>query len=82
VRTSVRHFGIIAATAGLMAIGSPAFADSADNDGVNTGNDLNTITTPTQTCSNSLASVTSILFYSPQSNQCVNSPLVDHPSSH
>ncbi|MEU5852913.1 hypothetical protein [Saccharopolyspora shandongensis] len=63
---------------GMLSMGSAAFADSADNDGTNIGNDINTITAPTQTCGASVVGSLSLL--SPQSNECVNSPLVDHPS--
>lgn len=78
MRVSARLAGIAGATAlGMLSMGSAAFADSADNDGTNIGNDLNTITAPTQTCGTSVVGALSLM--SPQSNECVNSPLVDHP---
>jgi len=79
MRVSARIAGIAGATAlGMLSMGAAAFADSADNDGVNIGNDLNTITAPIQTCGNSFDGATTLL--SSQSNKCVNAPLVDHPS--
>ncbi|WP_188986314.1 hypothetical protein [Saccharopolyspora thermophila] len=46
--TSVRLFGVAAAAAATMAIGSPAFADSYDNDGINIANDNNVSLAPVQ----------------------------------
>jgi hypothetical protein len=81
VRIATRVAGVAGATAlGIATLGATAFADSADNDGTNTGNDLNTITAPIQTCALSAAGGTlgPIPILSPTTNNCVNTPLVDH----
>ncbi|WP_243790913.1 hypothetical protein [Saccharopolyspora gloriosae] len=73
--------GVITATAGLLLAGAPAFADSADNDGINVGNDNNVSLVPIQLCGNNVAAagvVVSVI--SPQTSTCVNAPVVDHPS--
>jgi hypothetical protein len=64
-----------------MAFGAPAFADSADNDGINLLNDNNTSIAPVQTCANAITGVTTLLLGSPTTNNCVNAPLLDHPSA-
>ncbi|MGI8310897.1 hypothetical protein [Saccharopolyspora hattusasensis] len=80
MRVSTRVAGVAGAAAlGMLATGSAAFADSADNDGTNTGNGLNTITAPVQTCSDSVVGTTVGQILSPQSNKCGNAPLIDHP---
>ncbi len=83
MRVSTRIAGVAGATAlGMVTLGSVAFADSFDNDGVNTANDNNTITAPVQTCANSLTASTAVVpVLSPTKNNCVNAPLVDHPST-
>ncbi len=82
MRVSTRVAGIAGATAlGMLTLGSAAFADSFDNDGVNTSNDNNTITAPVQTCANSVSAGTVVPVLSPTTNNCVNTPLVDHPST-
>lgn len=74
--------GSVAATAGLLLAGTPSFADSADNDGINVGNGNNASVAPIQLCGNDIAvlgAVASVL--SPESAECVNAPVVDHPSN-
>ncbi|NYH80410.1 outer membrane biosynthesis protein TonB [Actinopolyspora biskrensis] len=74
--------GSVAATAGLLLAGTPSFADSADNDGINVGNGNNASVAPIQLCGNDIAvlgAVASVL--SPESAECVNAPVVDHPST-
>lgn len=62
-----------------MAIGSPAFADSAENDGVNLLNDNNISALPIQACGNNIAVAGAVApIASPQQNHCVNAPIVDH----
>lgn len=80
VRKTVRLFAVSAAAAGLMAMGSPAFADSKDNDGINIFNDNNVSVLPIQACGNNVA-VLGIVgnIGSSQNSQCVNAPIVDHP---
>ncbi|GAB3285794.1 hypothetical protein [Parasphingorhabdus pacifica] len=73
--------GVVAASAGLLMAGTPAIADSADNDGVNVGNDNNVSVLPVQACGNNVAVLGAVVpLLSPQSNECVNAPIVDHPS--
>ncbi|MBB5154122.1 hypothetical protein [Saccharopolyspora phatthalungensis] len=72
--------GIFAAGAGILAGGAPAFADSADNDGINIGNDNNLSVLPIQLCGNNIAVLGAVVpVLSPQANTCVNAPIVDHP---
>ena len=81
MRTSLRLIGAAAATAALMVAGSPAFADSHDNDGVNILNDNNVSVAPIQACGNNVAVLGAVVpIASPQTAQCVNAPIVDHPS--
>jgi hypothetical protein len=82
VRIATRVAGIVGATAfGMATLGATAFADSADNDGTNTGNDLNTSTGPLQTCSTDVTGTTLLGLGSPTTNNCTNAPLVDHPTA-
>ncbi len=82
MRVSTRVAGIAGAVAlSMVTLGSAAFADSFDNDGTNENNDNNTITAPVQTCATTTSGSTLIPILSPQKNNCVNSPLVDHPST-
>jgi hypothetical protein len=68
------------ATAGLLAFTPIAAADSADNDGVNVGNDNNVSLIPVQLCGNNVAVLGAVVpLLSPQVNECVNAPIVDHP---
>ncbi|EQD84956.1 hypothetical protein ACFQ0O_02690 [Saccharopolyspora spinosporotrichia] len=69
------------AAAGLLALAPVANADSADNDGVNVLNDNNISALPIQLCGNDIAVVGVIAKVdSTQTTQCVNAPIVDHPS--
>lgn len=63
----------------MLAVGSPAFADSYGNDGINVLDDNNTSVAPVQLCGNNIG-VFSIVapFASPQINKCVNAPILDH----
>ncbi|MDA3645946.1 hypothetical protein LZ318_15820 [Saccharopolyspora indica] len=71
--------GAFVAGAGLLAGGVPAFADSADNDGINAGNDNNLSVAPIQLCGNNITVIGAVVsILSPQGNQCVNAPIVDH----
>ncbi|GAB3284241.1 hypothetical protein [Parasphingorhabdus pacifica] len=72
---------VAGAAAGLMALAPVANADSADNDGVNVLNDNNISVLPVQACGNNVAVLGAVVpILSPQSNECVNAPIVDHPS--
>ncbi|MDA3624380.1 hypothetical protein OU415_02960 [Saccharopolyspora sp. WRP15-2] len=79
MRTSTRLLGAAAATAAMLAIGSPAFADSADNDGINLLNDNNVSVLPVQLCGNNVGVLALVVpIASPQANACVNAPIWDH----
>jgi hypothetical protein len=72
--------GIFAVSAGLLAGGVPAFADSVDNDGINAGNDNNLSLLPIQLCGNNIAVIGGVVsVLSPQANGCNNAPIIDHP---
>ncbi|WP_019855960.1 hypothetical protein [Actinopolyspora mortivallis] len=74
--------GSVAATAGLLLAGSPAVADSVDNDGINLGNDNNASLVPVQLCGNDVAVLGAVVpLLSPEASECVNAPVVDHPST-
>ncbi|MCI2420357.1 hypothetical protein MOQ72_23200 [Saccharopolyspora sp. K220] len=78
MRTSARLFGAAAAAAALMAIGSPAFADSWDNDGINFLNDNNVSFVPVQLCGNNIGVFAIVApIGSPQLSHCVNAPIFD-----
>ncbi|MCI2421617.1 hypothetical protein MOQ72_29705 [Saccharopolyspora sp. K220] len=63
-----------------MALAPVANADSADNDGINILNDNNASILPIQACGNNVAVLGIVLpILSPQLNECVNAPIVDHP---
>ncbi|GAA4611543.1 hypothetical protein [Saccharopolyspora hordei] len=80
MRRSACLAGALVAGAGLIAGAAPAFADSADNDGINVGNDNNLSVLPVQLCGNDITVVGAIVsLVSPQSSHCVNAPVVDHP---
>ncbi|MER5394437.1 hypothetical protein [Saccharopolyspora sp. NPDC002686] len=80
MRRSACLAGAFIAGAGLLAGGLPAFADSADNDGINAGNDNNVSVAPIQLCGNNVAVLGAVVSaLSPQANNCVNAPVVDHP---
>lgn len=91
MRTSVRFIGAAAVTAGLMALGSPAFASGyggygdhgghhhgGGNDGINILNDNNVSVAPIQACGNNVAVLgLAAPIASPQYTQCVNAPIVE-----
>ncbi|MBQ0925329.1 hypothetical protein KBO27_15345 [Saccharopolyspora endophytica] len=64
-----------------MTLGSTAFADTADNDGVNLLDDNNISAVPVQACGNNVGAVVGLVVpvLSPQNAECVNAPVVDHP---
>ncbi|QIZ34129.1 hypothetical protein [Saccharopolyspora sp. ASAGF58] len=79
MRTSARLFGAAAAAAAMLAVGSPAFADSYGNDGINVLNDNNTSVLPIQLCGNNIGVLAIVApIASPQINNCVNAPILDH----
>ncbi|WP_246868849.1 hypothetical protein [Saccharopolyspora sp. ASAGF58] len=72
--------GVATTAAAMMAIASPAFADSANNHGVNLLDDNNASAVPVQACGNNVAVLGAVVsLLSPQINNCVNAPIVDHP---
>ncbi len=78
MRTSFRLMGAAAVTAGLMAVGSPAFAGDG-NDGINFFNDNNVSIAPIQACGNNVAFGGIVApIASPQHVQCVNAPIIDN----
>ncbi|MEV0051685.1 hypothetical protein AB0H34_14440 [Saccharopolyspora shandongensis] len=80
MRTGARIAGVAAAAAAMMAIASPAFADSANNNGINLLDDNNVSAVPVQLCGNNVAVAAVVVpILSPQINNCVNAPIVDHP---
>lgn len=82
MRKRTYFVGVIAAAAGLIAVANPAIADSADNDGIHIGNGNNVSVAPVQLCGNNVAVVGAVApVGSPQSNDCVNAPIGDHPSA-
>ncbi len=63
----------------MLAVGSPAFADSYGNDGINVLDDNNTSVLPIQLCGNNIGVLAYVApFASPQINNCVNAPILDH----
>lgn len=84
MRIATRVAGVAGAAAlGVLSLGSTAFADSADNDGVNLLDDNNISAVPVQLCGNNVGALVGIVIpvLSPQTNECVNAPIVDHPST-
>ncbi|WP_190821704.1 hypothetical protein [Saccharopolyspora pogona] len=84
MRIATRVAGVAgAATLGVLTLGSAAFADSADNDGVNAANDNNISAAPVQLCGNNVGALIGVVvpILSPQVNNCVNAPVVDHPKA-
>lgn len=67
----------------MLAIASPAFADSSGNEGVNAVNDNNISAVPVQLCGNNVGAAVGVVVpvLSPQNNECVNAPVVDHPTT-
>ncbi|SFS54677.1 hypothetical protein [Saccharopolyspora flava] len=73
---------VAGAAAGLLALAPVANADSSDNDGVNLLNDNNLSVLPVQACGNNVAVLGAVVpLLSPQSSECVNAPVVDHPGA-
>ncbi len=73
---------VAGAVAGLLALAPVANADSSDNDGVNVLNDNNVSVLPVQLCGNNVAVVGAVIpIASPSHTQCVNAPILDHPSA-
>ncbi|MCI2416676.1 hypothetical protein MOQ72_04515 [Saccharopolyspora sp. K220] len=83
MRTGARIASVATAAAAMLAVASPAFADSADNDGINVLEDNNVSAIPVQACGNNVGVLIGIVvpILSPQADQCVNAPIVDHPSA-
>ena len=65
----------------IVTLGSTAFADTADNDGVNLLDDNNVSAVPVQACGNNVGAAigAAVPILSPQTAECVNAPVVDHP---
>ncbi|GAA4612674.1 hypothetical protein [Saccharopolyspora hordei] len=71
---------VTGAAAGLLALAPVAYADSADNDGINVLNDNNISVLPVQACGNDIAVLGAVVpLLAPQGDTCVNAPVVDHP---
>jgi hypothetical protein len=82
VRIAARVAGAAGVAAlSIVTLGSTAFADTADNDGVNLLDDNNISAVPVQACGNNVGALVGIVVpvLSPQSSECVNAPVVDHP---
>ncbi|MEU6268686.1 hypothetical protein [Saccharopolyspora shandongensis] len=82
MRIATRVAGVAgAATLGVLTLGTAAFADSAENDGINAVDDNNISAVPVQACGNNVGALIGIVVpvLSPQANNCVNAPIVDHP---
>ncbi|MEU6268966.1 hypothetical protein [Saccharopolyspora shandongensis] len=74
---------VAGAAAGLLALAPVAYADSADNDGINILNDNNLSVLPVQACGNNVAVLGAVVpIVSPQINNCVNAPIADHPKAY
>ncbi|WP_245556169.1 hypothetical protein [Actinopolyspora mortivallis] len=84
MRTATRVAGAAGVAAmGMMTLGTSAFADSKDNDGINALDDNNISAVPIQACGNDIGAVIGLVIpiLSPESSECVNAPVVDHPMS-
>ncbi|MGW1677816.1 hypothetical protein [Saccharopolyspora sp. NPDC002376] len=82
MRIATRVAGVAGAAAlGVVTLGTAAFADSANNNGINAIDDNNISAVPVQLCGNNVGAVIGIVvpILSPQANNCVNAPVVDHP---
>ncbi|MEV0704008.1 hypothetical protein AB0I53_39660 [Saccharopolyspora sp. NPDC050389] len=82
MRIATRVAGVAGAAAlGVLTLGTAAFADSADNDGINAVDDNNVSAVPVQACGNNVGAAIGVVvpILSPQANNCVNAPVVDHP---
>nr|WP_217641360.1 MULTISPECIES: hypothetical protein [Actinopolyspora alba group] len=68
---------------GMMTMGTVAFADTKDNDGINAVDDNNISAVPIQACNNNISAVIGVTLnlLTAQNSQCVNAPVVDHPLS-
>lgn len=89
MRTSVRLCGTVAVSAASLALlAAPAFADSAGNNGLNLADDNNVSVLPVQICNSGPVNVLAVPVHllsdsnsqSPQNVNCVDAPIVDHPS--
>ncbi|GAA4861108.1 hypothetical protein GCM10025787_52520 [Saccharopolyspora rosea] len=85
MRIATRVAGVVGAAAvGAMTLGSTAaFADSADNDGINAIDGNNISAVPVQLCNDNVGALIGVIvpILSPQTGDCVNAPVVDHPSA-
>lgn len=82
MRIATRVAGVAGAAAlGVVTLGTAAFADSADNNGINAVDDNNISAVPVQLCGNNVGAAIGVVVpvLSPQANTCVNAPVVDHP---
>ncbi|MEV0089765.1 hypothetical protein [Saccharopolyspora sp. NPDC050642] len=82
MRIATRVAGVAGAAAlGVLTLGTAAFADSAENDGINAVDDNNISAVPVQACGNNVGAAIGVVVpvLSPQANNCVNAPVVDHP---
>ncbi|MER6990540.1 hypothetical protein ABT337_12980 [Saccharopolyspora hirsuta] len=82
MRIATRVAGVAGAAAlGVVTLGTAAFADSADNNGINLLDDNNISAVPVQACGNNVGAAIGVVVpvLSPQANNCLNAPVVDHP---
>ncbi|MDA3628631.1 hypothetical protein [Saccharopolyspora oryzae] len=82
MRIATRVAGVAGAAAlGVVTLGTAAFADSADNNGINAVDDNNISAVPVQACGNNVGAAIGVVvpILSPQANNCLNAPVVDHP---
>lgn len=89
MRTSVRLCSAAAVSAASLAmLAAPAFADSANNNGINVLNGNNVSVLPLSVCNGGQVTVLGIVAHalsdnnlqSPHGTKCVNAPIVDHPT--
>lgn len=83
MRIATRVAGVAGAAAlGVVTLGTAAFADSAENDGINVLDDNNISAVPVQACGNNVPVIgAAVPLLSPQASKCVNAPVVDHPKA-
>ncbi|MBB5155358.1 hypothetical protein [Saccharopolyspora phatthalungensis] len=84
MRIATRVAGVTGAAAlGVITLGTAAFADSASNEGINLVDDNNASVAPVQLCGNNVGAAVGVVVpvLSPQANNCVNAPVVDHPKA-
>jgi hypothetical protein len=85
VRKTTGLMGAVAIGSGLIATGAPAYADSTNNNGVNLLDGNNVSVLPIQLCPGSSGILSDIVkvgsgsALSPQTTNCVNAPIIDHP---